>query len=697
MKSVAHAYVSRREVSVQESCYLSMPELWLRKVYPGVTFANTNVPEKRFRMCLSENEINELPEDSTAIFKKNMLDRYCDRPSDLSGIYRSVAKMCYAEFLRFYSVVYDENNENDCQPNQLEDELIEANHATVNGYPKVVRLKTMKGKLRCRKVPLVLRLYEPNRNKHPEDYAHHLLMLYLPFHDEKELLSEEYNTYAAKLLEPGVIETIEANRALIEPYAGLVNDALERFRNDIILNINDFEQQENDETNAELQNDVTNNDESEDENTEDTGQLRATIPMESILLPDDEINARVRSLNQQQREVFDVIHKWGRDFVKNLSSKVARNIEPFHIFLTGGGGVGKSLLLTTIYHSLSKLLMYRGGEPTKERILVLAPTAVAAITVNGTTIHTGLIIPTQKLFPLNSSSKQNLQKKLSCVEVIMTDEISMVPSRLFRSIDARLREIFGVDRPFGGKSVLLCGDLYQLPPIFKDPIYKVDCSTIQAIIGFELWRSFQMAELTEVMRQRDDIDFVDLLNQVRVGELDEEKEELLKSRFISKDSPDYPADTTHIFAENKLVDAYNLKMLDRPPSQKHLIYCDDERPKQLEETDYLEFVSNAKVGETGGLARLIELKEGARVLISKNIDIIDRLVNGQVGTVMKFKFDNSNKITGIYVKLDDSKAGKKGTNLDHLCRENNWVLIERAETTFDAKKGRRKRGRKKKE
>eukprot|EP00111_Clytia_hemisphaerica_P007573 TCONS_00022006-protein len=82
MKSIAHSYVSKREVSVQEAVYLSMPELWLRNVFPGATFANTNVPEKRFRMCLSENEISELPEDSTSIFKKDMLDRYCDRPTN---------------------------------------------------------------------------------------------------------------------------------------------------------------------------------------------------------------------------------------------------------------------------------------------------------------------------------------------------------------------------------------------------------------------------------------------------------------------------------------------------------------------------------------------------------------------------------------------------------------------------------------
>lgn len=69
-------------------------------------------------------------------------------------------------------------------------------------------------------------------------------------------------------------------------------------------------------------------------------------------------------------------------------------------------------------------------------------------------------------------------------------------------------------------------------------------------------------------------------------------------------------------------------------------------------------------------------------MISKNVDIDDKLVNGQVGTVMNFKFDRI-KIIGIYVKLDDSTAGTKAMRSDTLCTENNWVLIERTESTLN--------------
>ena len=65
MKSVAYVYVSKRECSIQEALYQVMPELWLREVFPGLLYANSNIPEKRVRMMLSKKEILELPEDCT--------------------------------------------------------------------------------------------------------------------------------------------------------------------------------------------------------------------------------------------------------------------------------------------------------------------------------------------------------------------------------------------------------------------------------------------------------------------------------------------------------------------------------------------------------------------------------------------------------------------------------------------------------
>ena len=69
MKSVANAYINKRECSIQECAYHILPGKRLRKTFPGVTFANSNIPEKRFRFCLAEHKMSELPEDSKKIFK----------------------------------------------------------------------------------------------------------------------------------------------------------------------------------------------------------------------------------------------------------------------------------------------------------------------------------------------------------------------------------------------------------------------------------------------------------------------------------------------------------------------------------------------------------------------------------------------------------------------------------------------------
>ena len=81
MRSVANAYLNKRECSIQECVYHVLPGQSLRRTFPGVIFANSNAPKKRFRIFLSENEIMDLPEDSEDIFTRNMVDRYIDRPN----------------------------------------------------------------------------------------------------------------------------------------------------------------------------------------------------------------------------------------------------------------------------------------------------------------------------------------------------------------------------------------------------------------------------------------------------------------------------------------------------------------------------------------------------------------------------------------------------------------------------------------
>ena len=131
---------------------------------------------------MDEGEIKDVPENSTDIFKKNMVDRYVDQPDLMfaAGKYVMADQMCYVEFLRYYYLIY-KSIHNDNQPEELTDNLLEDNSlcSPVN-YPKILPLMSSKEKLHCCKVPFVLRYHLPNKPKYPEQYAHHLQLFY-PF------------------------------------------------------------------------------------------------------------------------------------------------------------------------------------------------------------------------------------------------------------------------------------------------------------------------------------------------------------------------------------------------------------------------------------------------------------------------------------------------------------------------------------
>lgn len=162
--------LQKRERSVQEPVCHIIPQLWLRKVFTAALFANTNLAENRYRDCVSEKEIKELPKSSTDIFKANMLDWYKDKWSSkliLTGAeqYSVVNETWYAEFLRIYYLKRHLVS-NDNQPVELTDIDIDLSSAN---YPKVIPLTSNKDKLQCYKVLFVLRYDVPINEKHPEN------------------------------------------------------------------------------------------------------------------------------------------------------------------------------------------------------------------------------------------------------------------------------------------------------------------------------------------------------------------------------------------------------------------------------------------------------------------------------------------------------------------------------------------------
>ena len=141
---------------------------------------------------------------------------------------------------------------------------------------------------------------------------------------------------------------------------------------------------------------------------------------------------------------------------------------------------------------------------------------MADINIDGTKIHTALGINVgHKLYPLNDCQRGILRNKLSEIKFIIIDEISMVSSVLFYQVHQRLNEIFGVSTnlPFAGLPFFVFGDLYQLPPVKGAPIYS-STDNIKGYLNLELWNNLKVVELTEVTRQRGDLEFISFLNKI---------------------------------------------------------------------------------------------------------------------------------------------------------------------------------------
>ena len=180
---------------------------------------------------------------------------------------------------------------------------------------------------------------------------------------------------------------VNENKLKFEPFGDLVEAVLTDFRTDLTSNPDSFAQQENDE----VEDMLPPQDDDPDEDIPPLTELTGLAECSATLMPHTKINSKIRSLNTKQREIYEVINKWARDFIKKRSCVVNTDVPPIHLFITGSGGYGKSHLIKPVYHSLTKTLCSK--ESDKPKILLLAPTGVAAIKIDDVTIHSTLGIP----------------------------------------------------------------------------------------------------------------------------------------------------------------------------------------------------------------------------------------------------------------------------------------------------------------
>ena len=359
--------------------------------------------------------------------------------------------------------------------------------------------------------------------------------------------------------------------------------------------------------------------------------------------------------------------------MKNMNSLKPVEIEPLYLFLTGGGGAGKIHLIKTIYHTAVKIFRHPPINPELPTVLLMAPTGVAAINIDGTTINTALSIPKEtgdNVPAMSDQKKTQLRLSLSDLKLIIIDEISMVGNTTLLHIHQRLKEIFGTTSSllFAGITIIVVGDLCQLPPIRKRFVFddfKNDSYNL-----CHPWKVLKMIELYEIMRQKNDQAFIQLLNRIRTATHTDDDIKIIQSRSISPSDPNYPSDALHIWAENNPVDNHNKTKIEELSGILFILKAKDQYPTNVSKQDIDRVLARGR-SETRGLDYQILLKEGARVMLTTNICISDRFINGQIGTVFKIDVNqNTQKPTVVHIKFDDPNAGKDLILVRILLQEN---------------------------
>ncbi len=286
------------------------------------------------------------------------------------------------------------------------------------------------------------------------------------------------------------------------------------------------------------------------------------------------------------------------------------------VFLTGKAGTGK----TTFLHHIRKR--------THKRLIVTAPTGVAAINAGGVTLHSFFQLPFGPFLPGNeahdgrhrfSRDKKNIIKSL---DLLVVDEISIVRADLLDGVDSILRRYRRSDLPFGGVQLLMIGDLHQLAPVVKEAEWQLLRHQYESPYFFSsaaLRRSDLITiELKQVYRQSDQ-EFIALLNRVRDGRLDPSSLETLNRRhspgFVPPEDEGYITLCTH----NSSADRINQGRLDALAGPSR--WFDAEIDGNFPEYSY-------------PTAASLELKSGAQVMFIRNDPSPDkRYFNGKIGVV----------------------------------------------------------------
>ena len=249
----------------------------------------------------------------------------------------------------------------------------------------------------------------------------------------------------------------------------------------------------------------------------------------------------------------------------------------------------------------------------------------------------------------------------------------------------------GTKAVFGGLSAIAVGDLYQLKPV-GDKFICLDLETGASSLARNLWKDlFKMYELVDIMRQIDDLDFVHLLNRLRLNEMTDEDKNMLQTRIVERDTGDYPKDALHLFAKNLYVNQHNDKILSQMQGEKVVIPCHDSVVSTnipAKECQKLIKSLPDDCQKTGNLMKSFTVVVGMIVVMTANVEVEDGLTNGASGVVkyIDYRMEGTNLPSIIWVLFDDPRIGRSAREkyraLYNSSIQREWTPIFDVQRTF---------------
>ena len=381
----------------------------------------------------------------------------------------------------------------------------------------------------------------------------------------------------------------------------------------------------------------------------------ATSRIENRSMSREENYKMCSELNEGQLEIFNYVMRYAVEYMLNERNNKPLP-DPIYVFLSGAGGVGKSYVTKAMIENLRNILKFHLQDfENQPSLSVTASTGKAACDLNGSTLHSAFTLPLQGRRTLQEGSTLNtLKKKYRFLNVLFTDEISMTGLYTFDSLNTQLQKIKDDKRDFGGVSIIAIGDLFQLPPVKMLVIYFMINKRIN-----DPWLKFKLHELTEIVRQSGDPEFAELLLRLREGK--HTTDDVAKIRSLEEtDMSTWPDEITHLYLYNHLANARNEECLSRLASEDNpirVVKAKDQGPKNTSVPDDIAF------SNTGNMKKHLQICEGAKIMLTKNLDIEDKLVNGTLATIIKLD-RVGNDVYGfptgrVYIKCDNVSAGSK--------------------------------------